>query len=119
MSKIEPVRMVIVGCGMIAEHGYQPRCQAYPHLIDLVGYCDQDSSRSEALAKKSGGKVYESLEEVLNDERVEAIINLTIHKAHAPVSLAALKAGKHVHSEKPIALRTADATGGHCKLDGT
>ena len=109
MSKIEPVRMVIVGCGMIAENGYQPRCQAYPHLIDLVGYCDQDSSRSEALAQKGGGKVYESLEEVLNDDQVEAIINLTIHKAHAPVSLAALKAGKHVHSEKPIALRTADA----------
>jgi len=87
MSRIEPVRMVIVGCGMIAEHGYQPRCQAYPHLIDLVGDCDQDSSRSEAHAKKSGGKVYESLEEVLNDDRVEAIINLTIHKGGAACSL--------------------------------
>ena len=42
MSKTTPVRTVIVGCGMIAAGGYQPRCQAYPHRIELVGYYDQD-----------------------------------------------------------------------------
>ncbi len=109
MPNTEPVRMVIVGCGMIARGGYQPRCQAYPGLIDLVGYYDEDRSRAEALAENGSGKIYNSLDEVLNDDKVEAIINLAIHQAHYPISLAALKAGKHVHSEKPISLRTAEA----------
>ena len=109
MSNTTPVRTVIVGCGMIAAGGYQPRCQAYPHRIELVGYYDQDEARASALAEKSGGRVYKSLDAVLNDPNVEAIVNLTIHISHYSVSLAALKAGKHVYSEKPISIRTHEA----------
>ena len=65
--------------------------------------------RAETLAQNGGGKAYQSLEDVLNDPNVEAIINLTIHTGHYPVSLAGLTAGKHVYSEKPIALRTEEA----------
>lgn len=109
MANTTPVRTVIVGCGMISAGGYQPRCQAYPHRIELVGYYDQDESRASALAERNGGHVYKSLEEVLNDANVEAIVNLTLHISHYPVSLAALKAGKHVYSEKPISIRTDEA----------
>ena len=109
MSNTTPVRTVIVGCGMIAAGGYHPRCQAYPHRIELVGYYDQDEARASALAERNGGHVYKSLDEVLNDPNVEAIVNLTIHISHYPVSLAALKAGKHVYSEKPISIRTDEA----------
>ena len=109
MSDFKPVKTVIVGCGMIASRGYQPRCQAYPHKIELVGYYDQDISRAENLAQNGGGKVYQSFDGVLNDPNVEAIINLTIHTGHYPVSLAGLAAGKHVYSEKPVALRIEEA----------
>ena len=109
MSNTTPVRTVIVGCGMISAGGYQPRCQAYPHRIELVGFYDQDEGRASALAERNGGHVYKSLEEVLNDPNVEAIVNLTLHISHYPVSLAALKAGKHVYSEKPISIRTDEA----------
>ena len=109
MPNFKPVKVVIVGCGMIAEVGYQPRCQAYPQKIELVGYYDQDINRAKLLAEKGGGKVYHSLDEVLNDPGVEGIINLTIHTSHYPVSLAGLKAGKHVYSEKPVALRVEEA----------
>ena len=109
MSNTTPVRTVIVGCGMISAGGYQPRCQAYPHRIELVGFYDQDEARASALAERNGGRVYKSLEEVLNDPNVEAIVNLTLHISHYPVSLAALKAGKHVYSEKPISIRTDEA----------
>ena len=109
MSNTTPLRTVIVGCGMISAGGYQPRCQAYPHLIELVGYYDQDEARASALAERNGGRVYKSLDEVLNDANVEAIVNLTLHISHYPVSLAALKAGKHVYSEKPISIRTDEA----------
>ncbi|MCG9127924.1 Gfo/Idh/MocA family oxidoreductase, partial [Candidatus Poribacteria bacterium] len=109
MSNFTPVRTVIVGCGMIAAGGYQPRCQAYPSHIELVGFYDQDEGRASALAERDGGKVYPSLEAVFNDPNVEAIVNLTLHISHYPVSLAALKAGKHVYSEKPISITTDEA----------
>ena len=109
MSNITPLRTVIVGCGMIAAGGYQPRCQAYPDHIELVGFYDQDEGRASALAERDGGKVYPSLEAVFNDPNVEAIVNLTLHISHYPVSLAALKAGKHVYSEKPISITTDEA----------
>ena len=69
MSNTTPLRTVIVGCGMISAGGYQPRCQAYPHLIELVGYYDQDEARASALAERNGGRVYKSLDEVLNDRK--------------------------------------------------
>ena len=55
MSNFEPVKTVIVGCGMIANKGYQPRCQAYPHKIELVGYYDQDVSRLSKVQFSCGG----------------------------------------------------------------
>lgn len=109
MSSMTPVRTVIIGCGMIAAGGYQPRCQAYPNQIELVGFYDQDKARATALAERNGGKVYPSLDAVLNDSNVEAIVNLTLHISHYPVSLAALKAEKHVYSEKPISIKTDEA----------
>ena len=41
---------------------------------------------------------------LLNDPDISIVLNLTIPQAHAEVDLAALAAGKHVYSEKPLAL---------------
>jgi predicted dehydrogenase len=110
MSSFQPVRIVIVGCGMIAKSGYQPRCLNYKNKIELAGYFDQDKARAEDLQKTAGaGKVYAKLEDVFNDPNVEAVLNLTTIDGHYPVSLAALKAGKHVYSEKPVSITTAQA----------
>ena len=110
MSDYAPVRFVIIGCGSIAENGYQPRIQAYPKKIALHGYFDQARVRAELLRDKAGkGKIYESVEEILADPEVEGVINLTTIQAHHSVTLAALKAGKHVYSEKPIAITSAQA----------
>ncbi|GMV80551.1 MAG: oxidoreductase [Planctomycetota bacterium] len=111
MFEYAPVRFVIVGCGSIAQKGYQPRLQAYPKKVALHGYCDQHRPSAEGLAAQAGGgKVYDSVEDVLADPEVEAILNLTTIKGHYPLSLAALKAGKHVYSEKPISITSAQAT---------
>ena len=55
------------------------------------------------------GHVYRSLDEVLADDGVDAVLNLTVHHAHAAVVRASLEAGKHVHTEKPLALSYAEA----------
>ena len=94
MSNTTPVRMVIVGCGMISAGGYQPRCQAYPHRIELVGFYDQDEARASALAERDGGHVYKSLEEVLNDPNVEAIVEFDASHLSLPGFVGGTEGGE-------------------------
>jgi predicted dehydrogenase len=101
------VNLAIVGCGNIAER-YAKRIAAEEKLT-LVGVTDIVTERAAALADAFGADRYASLEELLDDERVEVVVNLTVPSAHAAVTEAALGAGKHVHSEKPLALRHEEA----------
>jgi predicted dehydrogenase len=101
------VKVAIVGCGSIAER-YADCIRAHGALT-LVGVTDTISARAAALAAAFDVRQYGSLSELLVDETVELVVNLTVPEAHATVTAAALKAGKHVHSEKPIALRHHEA----------
>jgi predicted dehydrogenase len=104
-----PTRVAIVGCGNIAGP-YARDLVTYPDLV-LAGMTDLDVSRAEALAEKYGGRVYPGLDALLADASVEVVVNLTTHHAHAGVTTACLEAGKHVWSEKPLALTHAEAQG--------
>jgi len=104
---MKKLKAVIVGCGNIAET-YANQAKEYPAL-EIVGFFDLDASRAGDFAAKHGGSAYESLDEALNDARVDLVVNLTIHHAHASVSGLALQAGKHVYSEKPLATSSEDA----------
>lgn len=99
--------VAIVGCGNIAGR-YAEDLASYPE-IELVGCADTDSSRAAALAQKCGGKAYPDTDALLSDPAVEIVVNLTIHHAHYEVTRRCLDAGKHVHSEKPLALTNAEA----------
>jgi predicted dehydrogenase len=103
----DKMRVAIVGCGNIAER-YARDLAVYSE-IDLRGVTDLDIARAEKLAAEVGSSVYSSLEAVLDDGAVDLVVNLTIHHAHKEVSTRCLEAGKHVYSEKPLALATADA----------
>jgi predicted dehydrogenase len=106
---IEPMKVGIVGCGNISGI-YIQRCKDLPQL-DLVAVMDLDKQRAEAAAEKAGGvDAYDSMEAMLDAHgEIEAILNLTIPKAHTEVNLAALEAGRHVYCEKPLALNREDA----------
>jgi predicted dehydrogenase len=99
--------VAIIGCGNISGP-YAKDLASYPE-INLVGASDLIQSRAEALAAKYGCKAYSSNEALLADEAVSIVVNLTIHHAHYEVTKQCLEAGKHVHSEKPLALRTEEA----------
>jgi predicted dehydrogenase len=101
------VKVAIVGCGSIAER-YADCIRAHEPLA-LVGVTDTLSERAATLAAAFDVRQYGSLAELLADETVDAVVNLTVPEAHAQVTRAALEAGKHVHSEKPIALRHDEA----------
>ncbi len=104
-----PLRVVVVGCGNIAT-GYG-EAMLKRREIKILGASDIDQSRAWAWAQKHGGCAYASLDEVLADPQVEAVVNLTIQQAHVEVVTRCLNAGKHVHSEKPLASTYAEARG--------
>ena len=101
------MNVAIVGCGNIAEH-YANRIAAADALT-LVGVTDPVAERAEALARSFAVARFGSLDELLADDDVGIVVNLTIPSAHASVTAAALEAGKHVHTEKPVALRYEEA----------
>ena len=102
-----PLKVVVVGCGNIAGQ-YGEALRRCPE-ISILGAQDLDPARAQDWAAKHGGKAYASLDAVLADPGVEAVVNLTIQQAHVEVVTRALQAGKHVHSEKPLAPTYAEA----------
>ena len=101
------LRVAVVGCGNISGP-YGETLRAYP-TIEIAGATDVDRGLSAEFVERFGGIDYPSLEELLGDGHVDAVVNLTSHGVHAQVTAAALEAGKHVHSEKPLAASYAEA----------
>ena len=104
---IQKLGIGIIGCGNIAGP-YAKHLAAYPQT-DLIGVTDLDITRAEKLAGEYGCRVYPSIQALLADEAIQLVVNLTIHHAHKTVTAQCLEAGKHVHSEKPLALTYEDA----------
>ena len=82
--------------------------------IEVVACSDLVPERAEQQAETFGVPKACTQEELLADEEVEIVLNLTVPVVHAEVSLAALEAGKHVYTEKPIAVGLED---GHRMLE--
>lgn len=96
------LKIGIIGCGNISSI-YLKNCQKFPHL-ELVACADLDEQRAQAQADKFGVPKACSVQELLSDPEIELVINLTIPKAHAAVCIQALESGKHVYTEKPLAV---------------
>jgi len=76
----------------------------------LVAVCDRDPGRlKKALAGTSATKGYQSTEDLLSNDSIDAVVIATPVSTHAPLALAAIAAGKHVLVEKPLAANAADA----------
>jgi predicted dehydrogenase len=97
-------KIAIVGCGNISDT-YLQNCLAFG--LDVVACTDMDMNRAVAKAAQFGIEA-RALSEVLSDPSIKLIVNLTPPLTHAEVSCAALEAGKHVYSEKPLATNRAD-----------
>jgi predicted dehydrogenase len=102
----EKVKVGIVGCGNISA-AYFKGCRAFP-ILDVVACADLDAGRARARAGEFGIPCACPVDDLLADPAIEIVVNLTVPRAHAAVSLAAIAAGKHVHSEKPLATTRAD-----------
>lgn len=101
------MRIAIVGCGYVANF-YLRTIPLYPE-IQLLGVMDRDDRRAKGFSEYFSTPRFHSLAEVLDDPKVELVINLTNPASHFEISKACLEAGKHVYSEKPLALSFAEA----------
>lgn len=100
-----PVGIGVIGAGNISEQ-YLDNLTRFPDLRVLaVGDLNPEAARSRA--EQHGIPAHGSPEAVLTNPEVEIVVNLTIPAAHADVDLAAIAAGKHVWSEKPLTLDIA------------
>jgi predicted dehydrogenase len=93
----------MLGCGYVANM-YRLTLGLHPELT-LAGVFDLERSRSEWMAEMTGARAYPSFEALLSDESAPVVLNLTNPGAHHATTGALLRAGKHVYSEKPLAMR--------------
>jgi predicted dehydrogenase len=97
----------IIGTGNISS-AYLRNLAAYEYL-KVTAVADLDLSRAESQAATYGVPKACSVDELLADNEIDLVINLTIPAAHGSVGLAALQAGKHIYNEKPLAISRSDA----------
>ncbi|MBK7863668.1 MAG: Gfo/Idh/MocA family oxidoreductase [Archangiaceae bacterium] len=101
------MKIAFVGCGYVADF-YATTLPNHPG-IELTTVWDRDPKRLEAFCKHWHVKPAQSLDAVLNDKSIAMVVNLTNPSSHYEVSKAALLAGKHVYSEKPLAMQVEHA----------
>jgi predicted dehydrogenase len=103
---MSPVGVGIIGLGVISDT-YLENLNSFPDVEVLV-LGDINTERARAQAEKYGVPAYGTAEDVLAHPDVQLVLNLTIPAAHVAVSSAAIAAGKHVWSDKPLGLDRAE-----------
>jgi len=96
------VRIGVVGCGKISG-AYFEMARSFA-VLDVVACADLNMDAARAAAEMNGVSRPCTVEELMKDPAIDLVLNLTVPKAHVPVSLAAVEAGKHVYSEKPLGI---------------
>lgn len=101
------MKIGILGTGVVSTQ-YLPNLVA-SETLDLVALADLDVEAATALADQFGVEKVYAGEDILADDDIELIINLTPIPVHRDTNERILKAGKHVYTEKPLATETADS----------
>ena len=104
---IKPVKIAVVGCGMISEAYLGTMINKFK-ILEVVGCCDLDPKKAQEKAQKYGIKAL-TLEEILADDSIEIVVNLTTPTAHYAVIKQLLEKGKHVYTEKVLAVELEQA----------
>jgi len=103
---METVKIGIIGCGNISS-AYLRTVQTFA-VLECVACADVLPDRAKARAEEFGVPRACSVDELLADPDIQIVVNLTPPRAHAQVSLDAIGAGKHVYTEKPLAVDRED-----------
>ena len=99
------MRVGIIGCGNISETYFE--CQNLFNNFSVVACADINIEAAEKSAEKYNVKAF-SVDDILSNDEVDLIINLTIPSAHKEIIVKSLNAGKHCFSEKPLAMNFSE-----------
>ncbi|NDL67263.1 Gfo/Idh/MocA family protein [Anaerotalea alkaliphila] len=98
----------VLGLGDISDV-YISNLQNYA-IVEVAACASRGLEKAQAKAARHGiPKAYASPAELLSDPEIDIILNLTLPEVHGSLNLAALEAGKHVYSEKPLAATLEEA----------
>lgn len=103
--------IAIVGTGYVADL-YMRSFETFPD-VKIAKVFDIDETRLKAFSSYWQLPAAESLDELLADKSINLVLNLTNPSSHFDVSSRCLEAGKHVYSEKPLAMKMSDANALH------
>ena len=109
----DSIKVGLIGCGTISPQ-YLRNLPAFPG-VEVAACSDIDMDRARSRAEEFGVPVACTVDELLADPEIGIVVNLTLPATHVEVSLAAIAAGKHVYSEKPLAV---ERDGGDAILRG-
>ena len=105
------VRWAVAGCSAIADNRVAPAIRRCAEA-ELVGFSSHDPARAEAFSSRHGApRSYASFDCLLEDDSIDVVYIGGLNAVHAPQTIAAVRAGRHVLCEKPMATRLADARG--------
>lgn len=90
----------MIGCGKISDL-YLRTAQKFP-ILDITACADLNRQAAADRGREFRIRKILTTEQLLGDPEIDIVLNLTIPKAHAQITLAALNAGKHVYTEKPL-----------------
>ncbi len=105
------IKTGIIGCGGIANGKHMPSIKKQNN-VQMVAFCDIIPERAEKAAKAYGtpdAKVYVDYKELLADPEIEAVHVCTPNRSHSFITVDALRAGKNVICEKPMAINSVEA----------
>ena len=100
------MKVGLIGCGNISPQ-YLTNLPAYPG-VEVAACSDLITDKARSRAEEFGVPVFCTTEELLANPDIDIAVNLTQPANHTDVSLAAIAAGKHVYSEKPLAVERED-----------
>lgn len=107
MSKL---KLAFLGVGDVAQRDYLPELKRLRDRVELVAVCGRTEQRPRAVAAQYGiPNWYTDYQRMLAESDADAVVNLTPMQLHAETNLAALEAGKHVYTEKPVATTVKQA----------
>lgn len=106
---MEKLKIGIIGCGNISWMHFNSYKQ--DDRVELYAFCDLEIDKAVGMCKTAGvepeGRTFTDVDEMLKLEELDAVSICTWNNAHSVCAIKALKAGKHVLCEKPMALNTA------------
>ena len=105
---MRPLRIAIIGVGDVAQRDYLPEAHRLAGIADVVIVCGRHEDRARSVAERYSSRWSTDYREAIESD-IDAVVNLTPLDLHYEVNRAALKRGRHVYTEKPVAVSADDA----------